>query len=115
MKKKKTKSISGLTRTSKKDEGLTEHDRKCAQNLAVYLVRTKQIVRVPQVKVWARSFRDLRIKDAEPNDNVRKTVEWYLVRGTDKYTPVVHSADGFRRKYKAIRAAMIRNPLSTEE
>lgn len=93
---------------SNKDKDITEHDRKCAQDLASSLTRAGRVTRIPHVRVWSRAFRDLRKINKIPDKDVVHCVQWYCAHVKDQYTPLVCSAEQFRTKYPAIVEAMLR-------
>lgn len=103
------------TKVARRSPPVTDHDVRCARDLALLLVRHQWVTRSPRVTLWAQSFRALRTIAGISDTEVRKVLDWYVHHLADRFTPKVQSAEAFRDKFPKIREAMLRKQQDDPE
>lgn len=83
-------------------------DLKRASILKAALQKHLKAIRPISIKVWAKDFSKLRLVDKLTKKEIRETLDWYVSHFNEDYVPQAYSASGFRKKYFAIRRAMLR-------
>lgn len=95
-------------RTASGARTLSDFDLEIARLLADKVRESRKVMRPIYLKVWGRHVHDMRKVDGYKKSRIRAAMTWYLSHFGDKYVPQAYSADGFRKKFLQIEAAMDR-------
>ena len=87
-------------------------DLAWAERLRLVLTQARRADKV-KVSGWANEFRLLRRN--HPDEEIEGVLTWFELNVTDKYTPVIYSAAGFRRKFAQLVDASNRGTKRTAE
>lgn len=91
------------------DTPAAREDFRRAEKLKTFIPKTNLRTKISITK-WATEFEKLRETDDVDAQDIDLALDW-LSKNFDKdYTPRLFSASGFRRKFRAIQAAMQRDP-----
>ncbi len=86
-----------------------EHHTLASKLRDIVLLRRKRNITTKTLTTWANSFRLLMERDGRELEQIEQVMEWYKVNWRDTYTPVIESADSFRKKFDKVLDAMERN------
>jgi hypothetical protein len=96
-----------LNRTEGKKSDPTAFDLEMARRLISALGEARLLDHRPNAGRWAVEFR--RLRRHHPEREIEETLDWYVGRLRDRWTPKALRASSFREKYAQIRGAMDRS------
>lgn len=90
---------------------IRDFDKECARRLYFVVAKSRRLIRRPNLSRWAFFFHELYIKLDFDRDRILKVLDWFETHVSDKWTPLVYSADMFVAKFYQIESAMKRDSI----